>query len=68
MKTEEANPRVYADELRHILDDTAERLRVDLEKVDDPRAKALFETTREVIHALSLAFAHYQGDAPAWHR
>jgi hypothetical protein len=67
MKPENGNPRVYAEEIRQILDDTAERLRVDIEHVDDPRAKALFETTREVIHALSLACAHYQADAPAWH-
>ena len=67
-KSESGNPRICAEEIRHMLDDTAEQLRVDIERIDDPRAKALFETAREVIHALSVACAHYQGEAPAWHR
>jgi hypothetical protein len=68
MKKDSGNPRLYADEIRHILDETAERLRFDIETVDDPRARALFETTREVIHALSVACSHYQADAPSWRR
>ncbi len=47
----------------------AEHLRGDVEKVDEPRAQALFETTAEVLLGLERAFADYEaGDEPAWRR
>jgi hypothetical protein len=42
-------------------------LREDVSKVDDPLAKALFETSAEVITGLQKAFTDYeQKNEPAW--
>jgi len=42
-------------------------LRDDLKAVDDPRAKALFETAAETLGGLLKAFEDYErGDEPAW--
>lgn len=38
-----------------------------MEKVDDPRAKAMFETAAEVLLGLARAFADFEkGAEPAW--
>ena len=64
-----------SDPLRHTaktqarLTDLAEHLRADVQKVEEPRAKALFETAAEVLLGLRNAFADYEkGDEPAWQR
>jgi hypothetical protein len=64
-----------SDPIRHTiktrarLTDLAEHLRGDVEKIDEPRAQALFETTAEVLLGLEHAFADYErGDEPAWRR
>lgn len=45
----------------------AERLRRELEQIDEPQFKALCETSAEVLGALRLSFEHYAGRAePAW--
>jgi hypothetical protein len=45
----------------------AEHAREDVGKVDDPQAKALFETTAEVCGALMTTMRHYEeGSEPAW--
>ena len=50
-----------------MFDDLRNHLREDIEKVDDPQAKAMFETAAEVIGGLKTAFEHYQSDAEkAW--
>jgi hypothetical protein len=44
-----------------------EHLRRDIEKIDDPSAKALFEVSAEVISALEKAFTDYeQKNETAW--
>lgn len=49
------------------LSDLMDHLRRDVEKVDDPRAQALFETAAEVLGGLHNAFADYEkGDEAAW--
>jgi hypothetical protein len=40
--------------------DLIDHLRDDVSKVDDPKAKALFETSAEVIAALQKAFTDYE--------
>jgi hypothetical protein len=62
-----------SDPLRHTtktrtrLTELAEHLRSDVDKIDDPRAQALFETTAEVLLGLEKAFADYESKAePAW--
>ena len=47
--------------------DLIDHLRSDIEKIDDPRAKAMFETSAEVFGGLQKAFRDYeQKNEPAW--
>lgn len=62
-----------SDPLRHTakiqarLADLAEHLREDVTKVDEPQAKALFETSAEVLLGLRNAFLDYEkGEEDAW--
>lgn len=42
-------------------------LRQDMDSLDDPQAKALFETSAEVLEGLKRAFHHYQEQSEkAW--
>jgi len=44
-----------------------EHLREDVKKIDEPRAKALFETSAEVLGGLKKAFHDYEEkNEPAW--
>lgn len=46
-----------------------DHLRDDVKKVDDPSAKALFETAAEVLIGLNKAFSDYEaGNEPAWRK
>lgn len=65
----ESDPLRHTMQIRARLGELAEHLREDVRKVDDPRAKALFETSAEVLLGLQKAFADYeQGDEDAWRR
>ena len=47
----------------------SEHLREDVDKVDDPKAKALFEVSAEVIDGLQKAFNDYEKkNESAWQR
>jgi hypothetical protein len=62
-----SDPRRHTQKTRARLTDLAEHLREDVRKVDDPRAKALFETAAEVLLGLEKAFADYEAaDEDAW--
>jgi hypothetical protein len=37
-----------------------DHLRGDIDKIEEPKAQALFETTAEVIRGLDTAFKHYE--------
>ena len=57
------------DHIRRMLMDVAEHARDDIDQVSDPRAKALFETTAEVLDGLAKAFKDYdEGTEAAWRR
>ena len=50
-------------EFRQLID----HLRGDIDKITEPKAQALFETTAEVISGLDTAFKHYeQKSENAW--
>lgn len=49
----------HTEKIRGMLDDVARHCREDVEKVDDPHAKALYETTAEVLGGLMKAYEHY---------
>ncbi len=44
----------------NMLGDLVRHLREDIQKFDEPKAQALFETSAEVLQGLQTAFAHYQ--------
>jgi hypothetical protein len=61
------DPRRHTTQIRSRLSDLAEHLREDVLKVPDERAKALFETSAEVLVGLEKAFADYEvAEEPAW--
>lgn len=45
--------------VQDMLDDLINHLRQDVEKLEEPRAQALFETSAEVLIGLKTAFKHY---------
>jgi hypothetical protein len=53
--------------MRQVFEDTIRHLREDIDKVDEPRLKAMFETSAEVLGGLSKAFSDCeQKNEPAW--
>lgn len=53
--------------MKSALGEIKDHLREDIAKVDEPRAKAMFETSAEVIDGLCKAFDDYErGHEPAW--
>lgn len=63
----ETDPRHHTAKVRCMLDDLVAHLRKDVEKVDDPRAEALFETSAEVLGGLATAYEHFDSKVEtAW--
>ncbi len=56
----ESDPRHHTIKLKEMLNEVAGHAREDVDKVDDPRAQALFETTAEVVDGLERAFEHFE--------
>jgi hypothetical protein len=46
--------------MRNRLQEMIAHLRADIEKVDEPQLKAMFETSAEVLGGLSKAFSDYE--------
>jgi hypothetical protein len=59
----ETDARHHTPHVKEMLDDLIEHLRADLEKVEQPKAQALFETAAEVLIGLRTAFDHYERGA-----
>lgn len=63
----ESDPQHHYPKIRGMLADAARHSREDVGKVDDPKAKALFETTAEVLDGLIRAYEHAEKRSePAW--
>lgn len=63
----ESDPRHHTGNIRGMLEDVITHLREDVEKVDDARAQALFETSAEVLGGLAKAYEHFDAKAEqAW--
>jgi hypothetical protein len=61
------DPRVHTQKMKQRLQETMDHLREDVEKVDDPKFKAMFETGAEVLGGLKKAFGDYeQKNESAW--
>ena len=60
-------PRHHTRKMRDRLTEISEHLREDTKKIDEPQAKAMFETAAEVIDGIGRAFAQYEMKcARAW--
>ncbi|HET7274722.1 MAG TPA: hypothetical protein VFI91_06055 [Longimicrobiaceae bacterium] len=63
----ESDPRHHTIKLKEMMRQTVRHAREDVGKVDDPKARALFETTAEVLIGLITAYDHFEeGNEEAW--
>ena len=63
----ESDPRHHTIKLKEMLRDTAQHAREDVGKVNDPKAQALFETTKEVLDGLAKAYDDFENRSEqAW--
>jgi hypothetical protein len=61
------HPRAHTQRMEKVFHDTAAGLRQDIQAIQDPRARALFETAAEVLGGLEKAFHDYdKKDELAW--
>ncbi|MDK4742674.1 hypothetical protein PH547_27675 [Rhizobium sp. CNPSo 3464] len=54
------DPRHHTQKMQARLKETMNHLREDIEKVDEPQLKAMFETAAEVLGGLRKAFSDYE--------
>ena len=57
--TTQLDARQRAEHLKAQLTETIAHARDGIERLDDPKAQALFETTAEVLQGLITAYEHY---------
>ena len=63
------SPLFHARQTRGRFAELIDHLRADVERVDEPQFKAMFETAAEVLGGLVTAFQHYeQKNEGAWKR
>lgn len=55
-----SDPRYHTQKIQSMLQDLADHLREDIKKIDELQAKAMFETTAEVLLGLKKAFVDYE--------
>ena len=61
------DPRHHTRKMQKALHDIRNHLREDVQKVDEPQLKAMFETSAEVLGGLEKAFRDYeQKNEKAW--
>jgi hypothetical protein len=66
-RSEQRDPHQHVRKVAGQLQELIDHLRSDIEKIDDPRAKAMFETSAEVLSGLKKAFHDYESrNEPAW--
>ena len=62
-KDNETDPKHHTANIRRMLTQIIDHVREDAEKVSEPKAQALFETTAEVLLGLRTAYEHYETKA-----
>ena len=63
------NPLHHTQNMKKRLTETQTHLREDIDKVDEPQLKAMFETSAEVLGGLIKAFGDYEKkNEPAWRK
>ena len=55
-----SDPKEHTQNIKSEMEELVEHLRRDIKKVDEPQAKALFETSAEVLKGLITALKHYE--------
>lgn len=55
-----SDPKEHTRNIKSGLQEMMDHIRNDIEKVNDPKAEALFETTVEVLSGLVTAFSHFE--------
>ena len=60
---DENDPRHHTANIKAMLTEVIEHAREDIEKVSEPKAQALFETTAEVLQGLVTAYQHYESNS-----
>ena len=67
--TDERDPHHHARQMQARLKELTDHLREDIQKVDEPQLRAMFETAAEVLGGLKKAFSDYeQKNEAAWRR
>jgi len=56
----ESDPRHHTAKIKQMLMDTANHTKEDISKINDPKAQALFEVTREVLNGLIKSFNDFE--------
>jgi hypothetical protein len=62
------NPLHHTQKMQQRLKETIDHLRQDIEKVDEPQLKAMFETSAEVLGGLKAFRDYEQKNEAAWRR
>ncbi|MDA9423341.1 MULTISPECIES: hypothetical protein [Bradyrhizobium] len=61
------DPRHHTQKMQKALQEIRNHLREDIQKVDEPQLRAMFETSAEVLSGLEKAFKDYeQKNEKAW--
>ena len=63
------NPSHHVDKMKSHLQEIVTHMRQDIQKVDEPHLKAMFETSAEVLNGLLKAFSDYEKkNEAAWRK
>jgi hypothetical protein len=65
---DEKNPRHHTQKMQKALQQIKDHLREDIEKVEEPQLRAMFETSAEVLGGLIKAFRDYEKNESAWRK
>ena len=60
MPSDDKNPGHHTQQMQKALQEIKDHLREDIEKVEEPQLKAMFETSAEVLGGLIKAFSDYE--------
>jgi hypothetical protein len=66
MKTstlETDDPKAHVRNIEEMLTEVIGHVRDDVDRVNEPKAQVLFETTAEVLIGLRTAYQHYESDS-----
>jgi hypothetical protein len=65
----DSDPLHHTGKMKQRLKEIVDHLRQDIERVDEPQFRAMFETSAEVLNGLIKAFSDYeQKNEPAWRK